>query len=180
MPKLEGSQTEKNLQTAFAGESQARNKYTFFASQAKKEGLNQIARFFEETAHNEKEHAEIWFKELHGGKIGETAENLVIAAAGEHYEWTEMYAGFKKTAEEEGFTHLAYLFGAVADIEKEHDERYQKLLANLKDGAMYKDGEKVFWICMNCGHIHFGEQALEKCPVCDHPKGYFERRVINY
>ena len=180
MGELKGTQTEKNLSTAFAGESQARNKYTFYASKAKKEGYNQIARFFEETAGNEKEHAEIWFKELHGGSIPETTENLLDAAAGEHYEWTDMYAEFAKTAKEEGFTRIAALFEMVGKIEKEHEERYRKLLERLKDGSLYKDGEKVFWICTNCGHIHFGEKAPEKCPVCAHPQGYFERRVISY
>ena len=180
MGELKGTQTEKNLLTAFAGESQARNKYTFYASKAKKEGYNQIARFFEETAGNEKEHAEIWFKELHGGSIPETTENLLDAAAGEHYEWTDMYAEFAKTAKEEGFTRIAALFEMVGKIEKEHEDRYRKLLERLKDGSLYRDGEKVFWICTNCGHIHFGEKAPEKCPVCAHPQGYFERRVISY
>ena len=181
MAELKGSKTEQNLMTAFAGESQARNKYTFYASKAKKEGYMQIARFFEETAGNEKEHAEIWFKELHGGAVPATAENLLDAAAGEHYEWTDMYAGFAKTAKEEGFTRIAALFEMVGKIEKEHEERYRKLLERLKDGSLYKkDGEKTFWICTNCGHIHFGDKAPEKCPVCAHPQGYFERRVISY
>lgn len=180
MADLKGSKTEENLETAFAGESKARNKYTFYASQARKEGLHIVARFFEETANNEKEHAELWFKALHGGKIGETANNLVDAAAGERYEWTEMYAEFQKTAEEEGFTRIAYLFGEVARIEKEHEDRYNKLLEDVSDGSLYKDSEKVFWICEKCGHIHFSDRAPEKCPVCEHPKGYFERRVTNY
>ena len=180
MAELKGSKTEQNLMAAFAGESQARNKYTYFASKAKKEGYNQIARFFEETAGNEKEHAEIWFKELHGGEIPATTENLIAAAEGEHYEWTEMYDDFAKTAKEEGFTRIAALFEMVGKIEKEHEERYKALLARLKDGSLYKDGEKVFWICTNCGHIHFGDKAPQKCPVCDHPQGYFERRVKTY
>ncbi len=180
MAELKGSKTEQNLQSAFAGESQARNKYTYYASQAKKEGLNQIADFFTETAHNEQEHAKLWFKQLHDGKVPETAVNLVDAAAGEHYEWTEMYAEFATTAKEEGFDRIAYLFEAVGKIEKEHEERYKKLLSNLQDGSMYEDGDDVFWICENCGHIHYGKKALDKCPVCDHPKGYFQRNVKNY
>lgn len=180
MAELKGSKTEENLLTAFAGECQARNKYTYYASRAKKEGLYQIARFFEETAGNEQEHAELWFKELHDGVIPETSQNLIDAAEGEHYEWTEMYAEFAQTARTEGFGRIAALFDGVAKIEKEHEERYKKLLANLKDGSLYKDGEKVFWICTNCGHIHFSDSAPGKCPVCAHPQGYFERRVINY
>lgn len=169
---LKGSKTEANLMAAFAGESQARNKYTYYASKARKEGLNQIADIFEETAGNEQEHAKIWFKLLHDG-IPDTDANLLDAAAGEHYEWTEMYAGFAQTAKEEGFAKIAYLFGAVAAIEKEHEARYNKLVESLKSGTVFKREEKQFWICTNCGHVHYGYEALEKCPVCDHPKAYF-------
>jgi rubrerythrin len=176
---LKGTKTEANLLAAFAGESQARNKYTYYAAQARKEGLNQIAAFFEETAGNEKEHAKIWFKLLHDG-IPDTNTNLADAAAGEHYEWTDMYAGFAKTAKEEGFTKIAYLFEAVAAIEKEHEARYNKLLDNLKDGTVFKRGEKQKWICANCGHVHYGNEAPEKCPVCDHPKAYFQITAANY
>lgn len=177
--ELKGSKTEANLQTAFAGESQARNKYTYYASQARKEGLNQIADFFEETAGNEKEHAKIWFKLLHDG-IPDTDTNLIDAAAGEHYEWTDMYAGFAKTAKEEGFLKIAFLFDAVAAIEKEHEERYKKLRENLNSGATFQRGEKQIWICANCGHVYYGYEAPEKCPVCDHPKAYFQIRADNY
>ncbi len=180
MPELKGTKTEANLMTAFAGESQARNKYTYYASAARKAGYNRIADFFEETAGNEKEHAKVWFKLLHNGEIPGTEDNLADAAAGEHYEWTDMYAGFAQTAKEEGFTKIAYLFDAVAKIEKHHEERYLKLLESLKNGSVFKDSEKVFWICQNCGHIHFGTEAPEKCPVCDHPKAYFSRQVQNY
>lgn len=176
---IRGTKTEANLLAAFAGESQARNKYTYYASQARKEGLQQIADFFEETAGNEKEHAKIWFKLLHDG-IPDTEKNLVDAAAGEHYEWTEMYAGFAETAKEEGFDKIAYLFKAVAAIEKKHEERYQALLDNLKSGAVFKREEKQVWICANCGHIHYGTEAPEKCPVCDHPKAYFQIKADNY
>ncbi|MEN6411471.1 MAG: rubrerythrin [Veillonellales bacterium] len=176
---IKGTKTEANLLAAFAGESQARNKYTYYASQARKEGLQQIADFFEETAGNEKEHAKIWFKLLHDG-MPDTEKNLVDAAAGEHYEWTDMYAGFAKTAKEEGFDKIAFLFQAVAAIEKEHEERYQKLFDNLKSGAVFKREEKQIWICANCGHIHYGTEAPEKCPVCDHPKAFFEIKAANY
>ena len=177
--ELKGSRTEANLMAAFAGESQARNKYTYYASQAKKEGLNQIASIFEETANNEKEHAKIWFKLLHDG-MPNTEVNLADAAAGENYEWTDMYAGFAKTAKEEGFERIAYLFEAVGKIEKEHEERYNSLINNMKEGKVFeRDGVQV-WQCMNCGHLHFGPKAPEKCPVCDHPKAYFQLRVINY
>lgn len=178
--ELKGSKTEKNLWTAFAGESQARNKYTYYASTAKKEGYNQIASIFEETANNEKEHAKIWFKQLHDGKIPDTITNLKDAAAGENYEWTEMYAEFAKTAKEEGFTQLAVLFEGVAQIEKEHEERYRALLANIENDRVFKREEKKVWICTNCGKIVVSEKAPEKCPVCDHPQGYFQLRVINY
>ncbi len=171
---LKGSKTEANLMTAFAGESQARNKYTYYASKAKKEGFVQIANLFEETANNEKEHAEIWFKLLHGGEIADTATNLKDAAAGENYEWTDMYDGFAKTAEEEGFKQVAALFTKVAAIEKEHEERYLALLKNVEDGLVFsRDGEMI-WKCSNCGHIHVGKKAPALCPVCSHAQAYFE------
>ena len=177
--ELKGSKTEANLWTAFAGESQARNKYTYFASAAKKAGYEQIAAIFEETAGNEKEHAKMWFKEL--GGIGDTAANLRAAAEGENGEWTSMYPEMAATAREEGFTRLAYLFEAVAAIEKEHEERYLKLLANLEGDVVFKtDDENTVWICRNCGHIHVGKEAPEVCPVCAHPQAYFERRATNY
>jgi rubrerythrin len=176
--ELKGSKTEKNLWEAFAGESQARNKYTYYASKAKKDGFEQIAAFFTETADNEKEHAKIWFKLLEG--IGTTTENLKHAAHGENYEWTDMYARMAKEADEEGFTDIARLFRGVAKIEKEHEERYRALLKNIEDGTVFKKNEKSVWICRNCGHIHDAIEAPEKCPVCDHPKAYFMLRVINY
>lgn len=177
--ELKGSKTEANLWTAFAGESQARNKYTYFASAAKKAGYEQIAAIFEETANNEKEHAKMWFKEL--GGIGDTVENLKAAAAGENEEWTSMYPEMAATAREEGFTRLAYLFEAVAAIEKEHEERYLKLLSNLESDVVFKsDDENTVWICRNCGHIHVGKDAPAVCPVCAHPQAYFERRKVNY
>ena len=178
--ELKGSKTEQNLMTAFAGESQARNKYTYYASKARKDGFEQIARIFEETANNEKEHAKIWFKELHGGSVPGTAENLLDAATGENYEWTDMYKGFAETAKEEGFTRLAYLFEAVAKIEKEHEERYRTLLDNVQNAKVFaKDGEQV-WVCANCGHIHVGNEAPKMCPVCAHPQAYFEVKAYNY
>ena len=177
---LKGTKTEANLQTAFAGESQARNKYTYFASKAKKEGFVQIASIFEETAKNEQEHAKIWFKLLHGGSIPSTAENLLAAAEGENYEWTDMYAEFAKVAREEGFDDIATLFEGVAAIEKEHEERYRKLLANVKGDLVFsKDGDAV-WQCSNCGHIVVGKRAPEVCPVCAHPQAYFQVRAENY
>ena len=176
--ELKGSKTEANLWTAFAGESQARNKYTYFASQAKKEGYEQIAAIFEETALNEKEHAKIWFKELSG--IGTTAENLKAAADGENYEWTDMYDEFAKTAKEEGFDRLAFLFEAVGKIEKEHEERYRKLLANVEEGKVFEAGSVKIWKCRNCGHIVVGTSAPEVCPVCAHPKSFFEIKAENY
>lgn len=176
---LKGTKTEANLMAAFAGESQARNKYTYYASKARKEGLNQIADFFEETARNEKEHAKIWFKLLHDG-IPDTEANLLDAAEGENYEWTDMYAGFAQTAKEEGFDKIAYLFSAVAKIEKEHEERYRKLLENIKTGKVFAREEKQVWICDNCGHIHEGPKAPEVCPVCAHPQAYFHLRAENY
>ena len=178
--ELKGSKTEQNLMTAFAGESQARNKYTYFASKAKKEGYEQIAALFLETAENEKEHAKIWFKLLNGGDIGDTAANLKAAADGENYEWTDMYAEFAKTAKEEGFTHIAYLFEEVAKIEKEHEERYLKLQDNVKEGKVFEAGEVKIWKCRNCGHIVVGTKAPEICPVCSHPKAYFEIKAENY
>ena len=177
--ELKGSKTEKNLMEAFAGESQARNKYTYYAAQAKKDGYVQIAALFEETANNEKEHAKLWFKLLHGG-IGSTAENLLDAALGEHYEWTEMYATFAKEAREEGFETIAKLFEGVAAIEKEHEERYRKLLENVKGDLVFsKDGD-VIWQCSNCGHIYVGQKAPELCPVCAHPQSYFQVKAENY
>ena len=179
MPELKGSKTEANLMTAFAGESQARNKYTYYASKAKKDGYVQIANLFEETANNEKEHAKIWFKLLHGG-IGDTIDNLKDAAAGENYEWTDMYATFAKEAKEEGFDHIAYLFSEVAKIEKEHEERYKKLIENVEGGLVFsRDGDRI-WKCRNCGHIVVGKSAPEICPVCSHPKAFFEIKAENY
>lgn len=178
--ELKGSKTEQNLMTAFAGESQARNKYTFFASQAKKDGYEQIATIFQETADNEKEHAKLWFKLLNGGTIGSTEENLKAAASGENYEWTDMYAEFAKTAKEEGFTRIAYLFEEVGKIEKEHEERYLKLLENVKEGKVFEAGEVKIWKCRNCGHIVVGTSAPEVCPVCNHPKAFFEIKAENY
>ena len=177
--ELKGSKTEQNLMTAFAGESQARNKYTYFASKAKKEGYEQIAAIFQETADNEKEHAKMWFKLLNGGEIGTTAENLNSAADGENYEWTDMYAEFAKIAKEEGFDHIAYLFEEIGKIEKEHEERYLKLLENVKDGKVFEAGEVKIWKCRNCGHIVV-TKAPEVCPVCSHPKAYFEIKAENY
>lgn len=179
MAELKGTKTEKNLMTAFAGESEARNKYTYFASKAKKDGYVQIAKIFEETADNEKEHAKMWFKLLNGG-IGTTAENLKAAAEGENYEWTDMYATFAKEAREEGFDDIAALFEGVAAIEKEHEERYLKLLSNVENGLVFsKDGD-VIWQCSNCGHICIGKQAPEVCPVCSHPQSYFQVKAENY
>lgn len=178
--ELKGTKTEKNLQTAFAGESQARNKYTYYASQAKKEGFVQISKIFEETANNEKEHAKIWFKFLHEGAIPETIKNLEDAADGENYEWTDMYATFAKEAKEEGFDTLAALFELVGKIEKEHEERYRKLLAAVKSGTVFEKSEKVVWECSNCGHAYEGEKAIELCPVCKHPKAYFYMKANNY
>ena len=178
--ELKGSKTEQNLMTAFAGESQARNKYTYFASKAKKEGYEQIAAIFQETADNEKEHAKIWFKLLNGGEIGTTAENLNAAADGENYEWTDMYAEFAKIAKEEGFDHIAYLFEEVGKIEKEHEQRYLKLLENVENGLVFsKDGDRI-WKCRNCGHIVVGTEAPKVCPVCNHAQSYFEVKAENY
>ena len=178
--ELKGSRTEQNLMTAFAGESQARNKYTYYASKAKKDGYEQIAAIFEETANNEKEHAKMWFKELHGGSIPDTMENLVDAANGENYEWTDMYSEFAKVAKEEGFDRIAYLFEGVAAIEKEHEERYRKLIENIEDGLVFsRDGDKI-WKCRNCGHIVIGKDAPKVCPICAHPQSYFEIKAENY
>lgn len=176
--KYSGTKTEQNLRTAFSGESEARNKYTFFASTAKKEGYEQIAALFQKTADNEKEHAKMWFKELQG--IGSTADNLLSAAEGENYEWTDMYATFAKEARDEGFDHIADLFEMVGAIEKEHEERYRRLLKNVEDKLVFsRDGDCV-WQCSNCGHIVVGRQAPEVCPVCAHPKAYFELKANNY
>ena len=179
MSNLKGTKTEANLMAAFAGESQARNKYTYYASKAKKEGYEQIAALFLETANNEKEHAKIWFKLLNDG-IGDTASNLKDAAAGENYEWTDMYAQFAKEAKEEGFDKIAYLFEEVGKIEKEHEERYRKLLANVEGGLVFSRDEDQIWQCSNCGHIVVGKKAPEVCPVCHHPKSYFMLRANNY
>ncbi len=180
MPELKGTKTEQNLREAFAGESQARNKYTYFASKAKAEGYEQIAAIFLETAENEKEHAKMWFKILEGGELQSTANNLVSAAEGENFEWTDMYDRMAKEAKEEGFDKIAYLFEEVAKIEKEHEERYKKLLENVEDGLVFsRDGDKI-WKCRNCGHIHIGKQAPEVCPVCAHPKAFFEIKAENY
>ena len=177
---LKGSRTEANLMAAFAGESQARNKYTYYASKAKKDGYVQIRKIFEETADNEKEHAKIWFKLLHDGEMPATLDNLKDAAAGENYEWTDMYDKFAKEAKEEGFDHIAYLFEAVGKIEKEHEERYRKLIANMEGGLVFsKDGD-VIWQCSNCGHIVVGKKAPEICPVCSHPQSYFQVKAENY
>ncbi|MBO5968352.1 MAG: rubrerythrin family protein [Clostridia bacterium] len=178
--ELKGSRTEQNLQAAFAGESQARNKYTYYASKARKEGYNQIADLFEETANNEKEHAKIWFKLLHDGEVPTTSVNLLDAAEGENYEWTDMYAEFARVAKEEGFTRIAFLFEKVGEIEKHHEERYRKLLANVEGDLVFsRDGDTV-WQCANCGHIVIGKKAPVKCPVCDHPQAYFQELAQNY
>lgn len=176
--KYSGTQTEKNLEAAFAGESQARNKYTYFASVAKKQGFEQIADLFLKTADNEKEHAKMWFKELNG--IGDTAENLLAAAEGENYEWADMYEDFAKTAEKEGFTELAHKFRLVAAIEKHHEERYRALLRNVETAEVFKRSEIKVWECRNCGHIVVGKEAPEVCPVCNHPQSYFEIHAENY
>ena len=179
--ELKGSKTEKNLMTAFAGESQARNKYTYFASKAKKEGYEQIKEVFEETANNEKEHAKMWFKLLNGGEVPSTVENLKAAAEGENYEWTDMYAEFARVAKEEGFDHIAFLFEEVGKIEKHHEERYLKLLKNIEDDMVFKTADdETVWICRNCGHVYVGKEAPKVCPVCAHPQSYFERKKDNY
>ena len=178
--ELKGSKTEKNLQTAFAGESQARNKYTYYASRAKKEGYEHIAAIFLETADNEKEHAELWFKYLHGGKVPSTPENLKDAAEGENFEWTDMYKKFAEEAREEGFLEIAAKFELVGKIEAEHEKRYLKLLENVKGGKVFIAPDVVVWKCRNCGHIHIGKEAPQVCPTCNHAQSYFELRVENY
>ena len=178
--ELKGSKTEANLMTAFAGESQARNKYSYYASKAKKDGYVQIAQIFEETANNEKEHAKIWFKLLHDGAVPSTVVNLKDAAAGENYEWTEMYAQFAKEAKEEGFDNIAALFEMVGKIEKEHEERYKKLLENIEGGIVFSKDNDTIWICSNCGHVHIGKKAPDVCPVCAHPQAYFMVKADNY
>ena len=180
MKDLKGTKTEKNLQEAFAGESQARNKYSYFASKAKKDGFVQIAAIFEETAANEKEHAKIWYKLLHGGSVGSTLDNLVDAANGENYEWTDMYARFAEDAKAEGFDEIAFLFEEVGKIEKEHEERYRKLLANIQGDLVFSREGDVIWQCSNCGHICVGKKAPELCPVCAHPQAYFQIKAENY
>lgn len=180
MKDLKGTKTEANLMTAFADESQARNKYTYYASKARKDGYVQIANLFEETAANEKEHAKIWFKLLHGGEIPTTAENLLDAANGENYEWTDMYANMAREAREEGFNDIAFLFEKVGEIEKTHEERYRKLLSNVQDGVVFSRDGDMIWECSNCGHIVIGPSAPEVCPVCRHPKAYFKLKAENY
>ena len=180
MKELKGTKTEQNLMTAFAGESQARNKYTYFASKAKKEGYVQIAKIFEETADNEKEHAKLWFKLLEGGSVKDTISNLKAAAEGENFEWTDMYAGFAKEAKEEGFDEIAALFEGVAAIEKEHEERYRKLLERVEGEVVFSRDGDVIWQCSNCGHICVGKKAPEVCPVCAHPQAYFQVKAENY
>jgi len=180
MNNLKGTKTEQNLLTAFSGESQATNKYTYYASKAKKDGYVQIAEIFEETAANEREHAKIWFKLLHGGAVGSTIENLKDAAAGENYEWTDMYAKFAKEAREEGFDDIAFLFEGVAAIEKEHEARYKKLLENIEGGLVFSRDGDMIWQCGNCGHIHIGKAAPDVCPVCAHPQSYFRIKAENY
>ncbi len=178
--ELKGSKTEANLMTAFAGESQARNKYDYYASKAKKDGYEQIAAIFEETARNEKEHAKLWFKQLHGGSVPSTEENLVDAANGENFEWTSMYKEFAETAREEGFDEIAKLFEGVGAIEKEHEERYLTLLGKVKNNLVFTSEEETIWVCRNCGHVYRGKEALEVCPVCKHPKSFMERKALNY
>ena len=174
--EFKGSRTEANLAAAFAGESQARNKYTYYASKAKKEGYEQIAEIFAKTADNEKEHAKLWFKYLHGGEVPDTVTNLLDAAAGENFEWTQMYKDFARQAEEEGFSEIALMFAMVGNIEKEHEERYRKLASELEQGIVFKKSGEVIWLCRNCGHIHTGTEAPKLCPVCKHPQAYFEVR----
>ncbi len=180
MKELKGTKTERNLQEAFAGESQARNKYTYFASKAKKEGYQQIAAIFEETAANEKEHAKMWFKLLEGGTVKSTVENLKAAACGENFEWTDMYDRMAREADEEGFPEIAEKFRAVGAIEKHHEERYRKLLKNIEDAVVFSREGDAVWICRNCGHVVIGKQAPEECPVCNHPQSYFELKAENY
>jgi len=178
--ELKGSKTEQNLMAAFAGESQARNKYTYYASKAKKEGYEQIAAIFEETANNEKEHAKLWFKQLHNGDVPETLTNLKDAANGENYEWTDMYKEFAKIAKEEGFKEIAVLFEQVGEIEKHHEERFLKLVDNIENNLVFEKGEEKIWICRNCGHVYKGKKALKVCPVCKHTESYMEVKADNY
>ena len=178
--ELKGSKTEANLMAAFAGESQARNKYTYYASKAKKEGYEQIAAIFEETAGNEKEHAKIWFKQLHDGEVPSTLDNLKDAASGENYEWTTMYEEFARVAREEGFDKIAFLFEEVGKIEKHHEERFMKLIGNVEDDLVFKKGEETVWICRNCGYVYIGKEAPKVCPVCAHPQSYFEKKADNF
>ena len=178
--ELKGSKTEKNLMTAFSGESEARNKYTFYASKAKKDGYEQIASIFEETANNEKEHAKLWFKALNNGEIPSTIDKLKDAAKGENYEWTQMYKGFAIVAKEEGFDDIAKLFEMVADIEKNHEQRYLKLVENIEENKVFHKDEEVIWICRNCGHVYYGKDALKICPVCKHPESFMELKNTNY
>ena len=178
--ELKGSKTEKNLMTAFSGESEARNKYTFYASKAKKDGYEQIASIFEETANNEKEHAKLWFKALNNGEIPSTIDNLKDAAKRENYEWTQMYKGFAIVAKEEGFDDIAKLFEMVADIEKNHEQRYLKLVENIEENKVFHKDEEVIWICRNCGHVYYGKDALKVCPVCKHPESFMELKNTNY
>ena len=178
--ELKGSKTESNLMAAFAGESQARNKYTYYASKAKKEGYEQIAAIFEETANNEKEHAKLWFKALHDGDVPDTITNLKDAASGENYEWTDMYKSFAETARAEGFDDIAFLFESVGKIEKHHEERYLKLVENMENDLVFQRGEEKIWICRNCGHIHVGNEAPKICPVCKHPQSFMEIKAENY
>ena len=178
--KLKGTKTEENLMKAFAGESQARNKYTYFASKAKKDGYEQIAAIFEETANNEKEHAKLWFKELHDGEVPSTVENLKAAADGENFEWTDMYKEFAETAEKEGFKQIAAKFRMVGEIEKHHEERYRKLLQNIEDEVVFSKDDERIWICRNCGHVVVGKKAPGVCPVCAHPQSFFEVKAENY
>lgn len=180
LSKLKGTQTEKNLQTAFAGESQARVKYQYYASKAKKQGYEQMSAIFNETSGNEKEHAKLWFKYLHGGEIPDTMDNLKDAAAGENYEWTEMYAEFAETARKEGFDKIAKQFDLVGDVEKQHEKRYRTLIERLDNGEVFEAGDSIIWKCRNCGHFHVGKKAPEVCPACLHPKAYFERQASNY
>ena len=178
--EFKGSRTEANLPAAFAGESQARNKYTYYASRAKKDGYEQIAAIFEETANNEKEHAKLWFKLLHNGEIPDTMTNLADAAAGENYEWTDMYKNFAEEADKEGFAQIAQTMRDIATVEKSHEERYRKLLSNLKEDIVFKCDEETVWVCRNCGYIYVGKEAPKVCPACKHPQAYFERRAVNY
>ncbi len=180
MKELKGTKTEKNLWEAFAGESQARNKYTYYASQAKKDGYEQMAAIFEETAANEKEHAKLWFKALHGGKVPTTIDNLKDAADGENYEWTDMYERMAREADEEGFHEIAEQMRGVGAIEKEHEERYRKLLKNIEDAVVFSKEGDCIWVCRNCGHVVIGKKAPERCPVCNHPQSYFELKATNY